>query len=162
MDLTIRKAKADDAPAAWAIRSAAIRRACKGFYADEILERWTTGDMPDEFVEFFVRQFYVAVVDGIVVGTGSVDLENGKVDGIFVRPDMMGRGVGKRLVAFCEELGRHAGLTRLTLEATLNAAPFYRRCGFVGEVIGVYQSPRGFSMDCVPMTKWIGETGPAP
>jgi GNAT superfamily N-acetyltransferase len=145
-----------------AIRTAAIRHGGKGFYADEILEQWTAGDMPDEFVEFFVRQFYVAVVDGIVVGTGSVDLENGKVDGIFVRPDMMGRRIGKRLVALCEELGRRAGLKCLTLQATLNAAPFYRRCGFVGEVIGVYQSPRGFSMDCFPMTKWIGETRSMP
>lgn len=158
MDLTIRKATADDAPAAWSIRSEAIRHACNGFYADDLLELWTAGDMPDGFVEFVVRQFYVAMADGIVAGTGSINLEDGKLDGIFVRPDMMGNGIGKRIVAFCEELGRRAGLTSLRLEATLNAAPFYRRCGFVGDVIAVYRSPRGISLDCFPMTKRIGET----
>lgn len=89
MNLTIRKATADDAAAVWSIRSEAIRHACKGFYADDLLELWTAGDMPD----------------GIVAGTGSINLEDGKLDGIFVRPDMMGSGIGKRIVAFCEELG---------------------------------------------------------
>ncbi|MGA2069083.1 MAG: hypothetical protein ABSG86_29280, partial [Thermoguttaceae bacterium] len=35
----------------------------------------------------------------------------------------------------------------------LNAAEFYRSCGFVGEAIGLYQSPRGITLDCIPMTK---------
>jgi GNAT superfamily N-acetyltransferase len=158
VDLTIRKAMADDAAAAWAIRTAAIRHACRGFYPDDLLERWTIGDVTDEFVEFVARQFYVATVDGVIAGTGCITVENGQVDAIFVRPEMMGRGIGKRLVAFCEELGRLAGLTRLRLDATLNAAPFYRRCGFVGDAIGVYRSPRGFTLDCIPMAKGIAGT----
>ena len=110
MDLTIRKATADDAAAAWAIRNAAIRHACKGFYADDLLEQWTAGEMTDEFVEFVVQQFYVATVNGVVVGTGFIDLGDGRLDAIFVRPDMMGKGIGKRIVAFCEDLGRSRGL----------------------------------------------------
>jgi GNAT superfamily N-acetyltransferase len=161
MELTIRKATADDAPAAWAIRKAAILHACKGFYADDLLTRWTDGETTGEFVEFVVERFYVALADGVVVGTGFVNLDNGRIDAIFVRPDMMGKGFGKRIMAFCEDLGRRAGLTRLTLDATLNAAPFYRRCGFVGDAVGVYQSPRGISLDCIPMTKTIAPDGPS-
>jgi GNAT superfamily N-acetyltransferase len=159
MDLTIRKATADDAAAAWAIRNAAIRQACRGFYADELLEQWTAGEMTDEFIEFVVQQFYVATVNGVVVGTGMIDLSDGRLDAVFVQPDMMGKGIGERIVAFCEDLGRRAGLTRLKLDSTLNAAPFYRRCGFVGDVIGVYRSPRGISLDCISMTKQIAPSG---
>jgi GNAT superfamily N-acetyltransferase len=159
MELTIRKATANDAPAAWAIRNAAIRRACKGFYADDLLEQWTAGEMTHEFVEFVVRQFYVATVSGVVVGTGFIDLGNGRLDAVFVRPDMMGKGIGKRIVAFCEDLGRSAGLSELKLDSTLNAAPFYRRCGFAGDVVGVYRSPRGISLDCICMTKRIARPG---
>jgi len=162
MDLTIRKATADDAAAAWEIRNAAIRHACKGFYAEGLLEQWTAGEMTDEFVEFVVQQFYVATVDSDVVGTGFVDLREGRVDAVFVRPVMMGQGIGKRIVAFCEDLGRFAGLTELKLDSTLNAAPFYRRCGFVGDVIGVYRSPRGITLDCIPMTKQFEATIPSP
>jgi GNAT superfamily N-acetyltransferase len=159
MDLTIRKATADDAAAAWTIRNAAIRHACKGFYAEDLLERWTAGEMTDEFVAFVAQQFYVATVNGVVVGTGLVDLGDGRLDAIFVRPDLMGRGIGRRIVAFCENIGRSAGLTELKLDSTLNAAPFYRRCGFVGDAIGVYRSPRGISLECLPMTKRVKDKG---
>ncbi len=161
MDLTIRKATAEDAAAAWAIRNAAIRHACNGFYVDDLIQQWTAGEMTGEFVEFVVHQFYVATVNGVVAGTGFVDLCSGRVDAVFVRPDMMGKGIGKRIVASCEDLGRSAGLTQLTLDSTLNAAPFYRRCGFVGDAVGVYRSPRGISLDCIPMTKWIAPSGQA-
>jgi GNAT superfamily N-acetyltransferase len=154
-DVRIRRATADDAAAAWAIRNAAIRHACKGFYADELLEQWTAGEMTEQFVAFLVEKFYVATVNGIAVGTGFITLATGQLDAIFVRPDMMGQGIGRQIVAFCEHLGRRAGVTRLKLESTLNAAPFYRRCGFVGDVIGVYRSPRGISLPCIPMTKEI-------
>ena len=159
MNLTIRKATADDAAAAWEIRSAAIRHACKGFYADELLALWTVGEMTVPFVEFVAQKFHVATVNGSVVGTGVIDLGTGQMDAIFVRPDMMGQGIGKRVIAFLEELGRSAGLAELKLDATLNAAPFYRCCGFVGDAVGVYRSPRGISLDCIPMTKRIAPPG---
>lgn len=162
MDLTIRKATADDALAAWEIRNEAIRHACRGYYADDLLEQWTAGEMTAQFVEAVAREFYVATADGVVVGFGSINLEDGVVGAVFVRPEMMGRGIGKRIVAFCEDLGRRAGLTRLKLDSTLNAAGFYRCCGFVGDAIGVYRSPRGITLDCFPMTKWIGPTPVAP
>ena len=115
--------------------------------------------MTDEFVEHVVQRFYVATVNGVVVGTGFIDLGDARLDAVFVRPDMMGKGIEKRIVAFCEDLGRSAGLTELKLDSTLNAAPFYRRCGFVGDVIGVYRSPRGISLDCISMTKQIAPSG---
>ena len=153
LNATIRKANAADAPAAWEIRNAAILHACKGFYTDELVAQWTNGQMTKQFVRFVVEQFYVATANGLVVGTGVINLDNGQLDAIFVRPEMMGRGIGKQIVSFLANLGRAAGLTELKLDSTLNAAPFYRRCGFVGDTIGVYESPRGISLACIPMTK---------
>jgi len=155
MNLTLRKATAADAAAAWEIRSAAIRYACKGFYADDLLALWTAGELTGSFAEFVAQKCYVATVNGRVVGTGAIDLDDGRLDAIFVRPEMMGQGVGKRIIARLVDLGRSAGLTELRLDATLNAAPFYRCCGFVGDAVGVYRSPRGISLDCIPMTMWI-------
>ena len=162
MNITLRKAKAADAGAVWAIRSAAIRHACRGFYEDDLLARWTAGEMPDSFAAFVEHLFYVAEVNQEVVGTGAVNLENGQVDGIFVRPDRMGQGIGKQMIAFLVARARVAGLAELRLDSTLNAAPFYRRCGFVGDVLGAYQSPRGFSMPCYPMTMTIAGQAPEP
>lgn len=149
----IRKACADDAAAAWEIRNAAILSQCQGHYPPELLAIWTNGAFPDEFIQFVVEQFYVAVVDDAVVGTGMINRDTGHLDAIMVRPDMMRRGIGKQMVSFLEDIGRAAGLTKLTLDSTLNAAEFYRSCGFVGEAKGMFQSLRGIALDCVPMTK---------
>ena len=155
MNLTLRKATDGDAAAAWEIRSAAIRYACKGFYAEDLLALWTAGELTDSYAEFIAQKCHVAIANGRVVGSGAIDLDDGRLDAIFVRPEMMGQGIGKRIIAHLVDIGRSSGLTELKLDATLNAAPFYRCCGFVGDAIGVYRSPRGISLDCIPMTKWI-------
>lgn len=155
MDIVIRKAIETDAAAIWMIRTAAIRQQCKGFYPDDLLDRWTEGQMTEPFVKVVAEKFYVATNFGEVLGTGMICLESGQLDAIFVRPDMMQRGVGRAMVTFLEELGYRAGLEELVLNSTLNAAAFYRRCGFVGDAPGIYQSPRGFSLDCIPMKKAI-------
>jgi GNAT superfamily N-acetyltransferase len=149
----IRKASAEDVTAAWEIRNAAILSQCRGHYPPESLAIWTAGEMPEGFVQMVVEQLYVATVDDVVLGTGTIDCSSGRLDAIFVRPDMMGRGIGKQMVSFLEDIGRAAGLTRMTLDSTLNAAGFYRSCGFVGEAIGHYRSPRGITLDCIAMTK---------
>ena len=152
----IRKACADDAAAAWEIRNAAILSQCKGHYPPESLAIWTNGEITEQFIQFVVEQLYVATVNDAVVGTGMIDRDTGRLDAIMVRPDMMRHGIGKQMVSFLEDIGRAAGLTKLTLDSTLNAAEFYRSCGFVGEAIGIYQSPRGITLDCIPMTRVLG------
>ncbi len=149
----IRKACADDAAAAWDIRNAVILSQCKGHYPAKSLVIWTNGEINEGFVQYVVEQLYVATVSDAVVGTGMIDRDTGRVDAIFVRPDMMRQGIGKLMMSYLEEIGRAAGLTTLTLDSTLNAAEFYRNCGFGGDVMGKYQSPRGITLDCIPMTK---------
>jgi GNAT superfamily N-acetyltransferase len=95
----------------------------------------------------------VATIDGLVVGTGMVHLESGKVDAIFVHPSHMGIGVGKKLISPLESLAHSRGLTQLHLESTLNAAPFSRSCGCIGDRVAQYKSSRGLSLDCIPMIK---------
>ncbi len=67
--------------------------------------------------------------------------------------DFMGQGIGQRMPDPLEQLARDAGLAEVHLEATLNAAAFYRRRGFVGDTQAVYQSPYGVQLACVPMRK---------
>lgn len=155
MDIVIRKAIETDAAAVWQIRNAAIQQQCRGFYPDDLLDRWTEGHLTDAFIKVVVEKFYVATNEGEVVGTGMICLKSGQLDAIFVQPDMMGRGVGRAMMTFLEEQGCQAGLKELMLNSTLNAANFYRRCGFVGDAPGIYQSPRGFALDCIPMKKTL-------
>lgn len=148
---TIRKAVAADAEAAWAIRSAAIRSRCAGYYVAGTVQAWTSGAMSPAFVADVTANFHVATIDGRVVGTAAVELETGKVDAVFVDPDFIGRGIGRGLMSYLVARACEAGVALLTLDATLNAAAFYRACGFVGERVSTYPSPRGFTIDCIPM-----------
>jgi len=119
VETRIRKARADDAAAAWEIRNAAILSQCKTHYPAPLLAIWTDGAITDGFTQFLVDQFYVATVNDVVVGTGTVDCNTGRLDAVFVRPDMMRQGIGKQMVSFLEGVGRAAGLKTLTLDSTL-------------------------------------------
>ena len=151
--LAIRKAHKGDAQEIWGIRNAAINSQCKGHYSPAELEIWTNGETTEQFIEAVGDSFYVVTLDGHVVGTGVINLESGKVDAIFVHPSHMRSGIGRQVLLHLEKLAFDAGLTQLSLDSTLNAAPFYRECGFVGDSVTQYESPRGISLDCIPMVK---------
>lgn len=159
MELVIRKAEREDAIAAWGIRNAAILAQCSQHYPEEELAKWTGGEITDDFIESVAEHWYVATLNDTVVGTGMLDRATGKVDAIFVRPDRMGTGVGSAMMAHLERLAVESGLKQLTLDSTLNAAPFYRTCGFVGAQRSVYKSPRGISLACIPMAKQLVAQG---
>ena len=153
--VTIRQATADDAIAIWNLRNSAILAQCSGFYPADVLKIWTAGEVTDRFVQAVAAKWNVACDNRSVVGTGIIDRQSGQVDGIFVRPDMMGRGIGRQMMRYLEGMAKQSGLSDMSLDSTLNAAPFYRSCGFVGETISTYHSPRGITLDCVPMEKHL-------
>jgi GNAT superfamily N-acetyltransferase len=151
--LAIRKAVRADADAAWDIRRAAVMSECLNAYPLDQLEQWTGGTASRAFADAVEERLLVATVDEHVAGTGMIDLTTGKIDAIFVHPAYMKRGIGTAMVRHLETLARSQELRELKLDSTLNAAPFYRSLGFEGDEVAPYQSPRGLTMDCVPMTK---------
>ena len=158
--LAIRKADRGDAQRIWDIRVAAIRAQCRGFYGEEVLEAWTKGDLSDQFVAWVESSFYVAIDGDAIVGTGAIDIESGQIDAVFIRPEYMGHGIARTMMAHLEGLAVSTELKVVSLSSTLNAAPFYRKCGFIGETIGIYESPRGFTLDCILMTKILCRNPP--
>jgi GNAT superfamily N-acetyltransferase len=153
--LSIEKAKREDARTAWEIRSAAIHDQCAGYYSQEILAIWTSGEMPESFIDTVEKYFYVAINNNLVIGTGAINIETGKIDAVFVHPDRMRKGIGKMIIDFLEDIALRHGLGSINLESTLNAAEFYRVCGFEGSEISTYISPMGVSLDCIPMVKYM-------
>ncbi|PMS17289.1 GNAT family N-acetyltransferase [Trinickia dabaoshanensis] len=154
--IAIRKATRSDAHDAWYIRRDALLDKCASDYPGTVLAAWTDGAPGEKWTNLVERGFYVATENVAVVATGMLTVATGQIDAIFVRPSHMGLGVGRRMMDFLENLARQHGVTTMRLDATLNAAPFYRRCGWAGETIGTYRSPRGIELACVPMTKTVG------
>jgi GNAT superfamily N-acetyltransferase len=153
--LTIRKANCDDVLDAWDIRRTSVHAACARYYPKAALSGWVDGTPTDKWASVVERDFHVAVDEGLVVGTGMLTVASGQVDAIFVRPSHMGRGVGREMLQHLEALAGNFALVAMRLDATLNAAPFYRHCGWTGDSVSTYRTLRGLELACVPMTKCL-------
>lgn len=79
------------------------------------------------------RRTAVAEEDGRILGFTTLDGEppKGALGMMFVEPDIIGRGVGRRLFAHTMDEARRLGFTRLTIDADPNAEPFYRAMGAI-------------------------------
>ncbi|MHC1782211.1 MAG: GNAT family N-acetyltransferase [Anaerolineaceae bacterium] len=113
---------------------AAVRQLARQYTPDHIRKYALKGEM------------YVGEVplEGSLQVVGTVTLEGERLRNMFVRVDVHGQGIGKRLMGFVENLAIHNGLTRLTLQADLSAAEFYEKLGFirVGEKVLLIRSAR--------------------
>ena len=153
--LEIKCATLNDADAAFDIRREAIRSQCVGAYTAEQMALWTRGSADDGYSTLMEKPFYLGWVNDEPVATGMLDLDNNEVGALFVLPQFTGRGYGKAMLDHLEALARELELAEVVLDATLNAASFYRACGYVGEQPAIYHSPSGLELACIPMTKRI-------
>lgn len=155
--ISIEKALVSDAPVAWNIRARAISVGCKDVYPEEQLKIWIGSVMPEKFVAAIADGAYLAKIARKTIGTVMLNIQTAQVDGLFVYPEYMARGVGRVLMLEVDKVAMKEGLQVLTLESTLNAASFYRSCGFVGDVEKAYPTKnKQLKIDCVPMKKTLG------
>jgi GNAT superfamily N-acetyltransferase len=72
-------------------------------------------------------QVIVAEMDGQLAGFAAI--VGGELDGLFVEPDLWGRGIGRALLEAAAHEARKRGLT-VTVIASPSARRFYESCGF--------------------------------
>jgi GNAT superfamily N-acetyltransferase len=75
-------------------------------------------------------QVIVAELDGQIAGFAAV--VGGELDGLFVEPDLWGRGIGRALADAATHEARRRGLA-LRVIANPRARRFYEHCGFAVE-----------------------------
>lgn len=102
----------------------------------------------------------MAMQDDRVIGTGMIDTQTGVIGAVFVHPAKLRRGAGRMIMNYLETIAREHGLQSIKLESTLNAAPFYRACGFEGTALSQYVTTKGLRLDCIPMTKALVPNDP--
>lgn len=105
-------------------------------YRDDLRRHPDAVEVPTEAVlEGRVR---VAVGDGRVLGFCTVvPLAEGigDLDALFVEPESMGRGVGRRLLDDAVAIARGQGVRRLEVTANPRAVGFYEKVGFVSGAV---------------------------
>jgi GNAT superfamily N-acetyltransferase len=152
----LRQATESDAPSLWVIRTEAIRQGCVGHYSADQIAAWSAVPMPAAFIEAITQSVFLAAEwDGVLCGFGFMNPETSEVEGIFVSPSFHRNGIGSRLLARLEDRARTLGLTQLTLNATLNAEPFYASSGYRIVERKPWRHPNGFELPSAAMEKVI-------
>lgn len=123
----VRRAVANEAAA---LTDLVMRSKAHWGYDDAFMEACreelkVTGDIIE------ATEFWVAETDRPVGLYKLVPAKRGYVHLLFVDPDMIGTGLGKRLWDHLEQRARATGCEMLYLEADPFARPFYERIGLV-------------------------------
>jgi GNAT superfamily N-acetyltransferase len=136
------------------VHTASIRRFCAGAYTPAQIEEWTETLAPDRYLDSIkTLEIVVAEIDDQVEGFCILDPGTGEIHAIYLSPAAAGKGFGRQLMAWAERTARAHGWTELFLKATLNAVPFYEKCGFVAGLTTNHPLPSGTVRACVEMRK---------
>lgn len=155
-DVEIGPATEADAARIWKVRTAAITGLCGGHYPAEIVNAWAAVPLHQGFIDLLREMpFFVGRNAHGIVASGFLDLERARVEGMFVLPGFTRRGIGRAILRRLEDVARAEGLPRLSLDSTLNAAPFYARQGYVELSAGSWHHPGGFDIGCIHMQKLL-------
>jgi GNAT superfamily N-acetyltransferase len=115
-------------------------------YAPEQLQAWRDDLLVSE-KSLTARPVCVAEENGHPIGFVQVatDTEPWELWAMWVHPAHMGKGVGKKLLAWAKHFAASAGQAELAIDSDPNAAGFYRACGasHVGSVAAPIASNPG-------------------
>ena len=115
-----------------------IALAAKGYwgYPERWMEVWKP-QLTFSPAYFEENESWVAEIDRVPVAFYTLLEKDGQawLENLWVSPEFIGKGVGKRLFFHALELSRQRGFENLRLEADPNAAGFYEKMGMykIGE-----------------------------
>jgi putative acetyltransferase len=156
--LLIREMRRNEERAWLEVHRAAVRQTASADYAPAVIEAWA----PEPISDGDVRQVsaneddeirLVAELDGAIVGIGAVVLAMGELRACYVAPTAARSGVGAAIVREIERIAIRHGVTRLELDASLTAVPFYLALGYALIARREHMLSTGQLMESVRMEK---------
>lgn len=100
------------------------------------------------WAESFIEKFFVAEVDGVIVGALSLDKghdsETIELVSIVVSEEYQGKGIGKQLIAYAKNTARMLGAKKLELRTftAYKKMEFYKSQGFINKAVIYYQTEK--------------------
>ena len=129
----IREAKPGDEAGIHESHMRSIREVCIKDHGEAEIQVWGNRPLGSRWIEA-IREGYVWVVEykGQIQGHGYLKLleREAHIQGLYLTPEILGKGLGKRLAALMIEVARRAKAETVSLDSTLTAHGFYRRLGF--------------------------------
>jgi GNAT superfamily N-acetyltransferase len=129
--LHLRPALPGDRQALWRIHSRSVAELCQGAYSPQEVRTWVELLRPDGYLRpEQPRTVLVAERGWHLVGFGQLDPALGELEALYVVPEEAGNGVGSLLLSALEARAWRGGAPVMSLDASLNAEPFYRARGY--------------------------------
>jgi GNAT superfamily N-acetyltransferase len=79
--------------------------------------------------------------------------EPARIRAMYTHPEFARRGIGRRILALCEDAARTAGFKRAALVATVAGEPLYRAAGYQLDRRIAVPTTRGTTVPCAEMSK---------
>ena len=150
----VRRATPNDAEAITPVHVASIRTLCAKDYTPQQIDAWAGWKSPEKYREAMEagEQFFVADVDGRVVGFSVLHGE--EVKAVYLHPDHVGCGIGRRLLQAVEHEAAARGVAELHLTSTLTSVGFYESSGYQNDGPTTHpMADSGLALECVKFTK---------
>ena len=140
-----------------------IREICRKDYTDAQIKAWGGRKFDETERLRIIEHEYVWVVEdgGKICGYGhffAADRSGDRfawVTALYLTPEVVGKGLGSRILGEIESEVRKLGLKRVELESTLTALGFYRALGFTESGPRREVVINGEPIPCVPMVKTL-------
>jgi len=128
-DVTVRPARPAEAEA---LTELVMRSKAHWGYSEEFMES-CRAELTIHADEMVPARMTVAEAAGRVAAVATLEGEppEAELGSLFVDPDMIGKGVGRRLLQHMLETARGIGVRTVVLDADPNAEPFYEAMGFI-------------------------------
>jgi GNAT superfamily N-acetyltransferase len=174
--LTHRLAAASDMEALTGLMDAAIRDLLPQFLSPEQVEA-SFAVMGLDTVLIEDGTYFVIEIDGELAGCGGWSrratlfggnhtrgrdarlldpkTEPARVRAMYTSPRFTRRGVGRKVLALCEEAARKEGFSRVELAATMGGKPLYEACGYMPLEPMRVTTPNGVEVPLLRMGKML-------
>ncbi|MBE9193680.1 GNAT family N-acetyltransferase [Gloeocapsopsis crepidinum LEGE 06123] len=158
-NITVRKAKLEDAEAICNVHRVSVRTLCTKDYTPKQIEAWVGKSEPDNFRKALVERgetIFVAEIEELIAGFSS--LFKDEIYAVYVHPEYTRRGVGTRLLNAVEKEAIFQPIKKLKLVSSTTAQPFYQANGYQVVEHSFHTLPSGIQIPCVYMEKSLNET----
>jgi GNAT superfamily N-acetyltransferase len=134
-EFLIREAVASDADAIQALHNHSFERLCPSHYSPAQMRAAAETFMLLDHRLLTSGRYYVTETAGRLIGSGGWgrderDTALAHVRAVYVDPEFLRRGVGRRLVAVAEARAKQAGCNAFAANSSLNAVAFYAALGY--------------------------------
>ncbi len=154
----IRIATANDVPEIRKVIRSSIEGIASKDYPQEVINNWgldTAGAQAkqSQAISSGKELTWVAVKNKIIVGFCALAAESQEVRAVYIAAAVARQGVGSELLTCLENEARKLNFTKLSLNSSITAVPFYTRHGYIQVEEIVHTLFTGVKMRAVRMNK---------